>query len=490
MTENSFQGKVITAAKWSTITQVASKIISPLTNMILARILAPEAFGVIATITMITSFVEMFTDAGFQKYLVQREFKSDDEKHKSANVAFLTNLMMSIIFWIVIVIAREPIAVLVGNPGMGNVVAVACFQLPLTAFSSIQMALYRRDFDFKTLFIVRMVSTGIPFIVTIPLAMLGLSYWALVIGNILMYLSNAIVLTIKSKWKPNFYYNIKILKEMFSFSIWSLIEAISIWLTVWIDAFIIANVLSNYHLGIYKTSTTMVNALMSLITASVVPILFSALSRLQDNNEMFNRTYFKVQRLVALFVFPIGIGVFLYSDLATSILLGNKWGEASKVVGIWALTSSIMIVLGNFSSEVYRAKGKPKLSFLAQMLHLIVLVPTCLISSKYGFLVLVYARSLIRLQFVLVHFFLMRFVIGIPMMQTVRNITPLAISAALTGGFGYFLRQMNEGLAWNLGSILLCVMFYFGIVLLFSGIRQEVRSLSNRVLSRKQVYRA
>src|SRR5690606_29357299 len=141
-------------------------------------------------------------------------------------------------------------------------------QLPLTAFSSIQMALYRRDFDFKTLFIVRMFSIFIPIIVTIPLALLGLGYWSLIIGTIFMQISNAVILTIKSKWKPNLFYKLSVLKKMLSFSLWSLVESISIWLTAWIDAFIIASVLSEYYLGIYKTSTMMVNSFMAVITAS------------------------------------------------------------------------------------------------------------------------------------------------------------------------------------------------------------------------------
>jgi PST family polysaccharide transporter len=187
--------------------------------MILARILVPGAFGVVATVTMITSFAEMFTDSGFQKYLVQHEFKSIDEKYKNANVAFWTNFSISVILWGFIVLSSDQLAILVGNPGLGKVISIACIQLPITAFSSIQMALYKRNFDFKTLFLVRIISSFIPFIVTIPLALAGLSYWSLIIGTLTIHLSNAVILTIKSDWKPKFYYSIEILKEMFSFSI-------------------------------------------------------------------------------------------------------------------------------------------------------------------------------------------------------------------------------------------------------------------------------
>jgi len=480
--EINLQSKAINATKWSSITEIAAKLISPVTNMILARIIAPEAFGVVATITMIISFAEMFTDSGFQKYLVQHEFKDEDEKYKNANVAFWTNFTISILLLSLIILFSNQLAALVGNPGLGNVLAIASIQLPLTSFSSIQMALYRRDFDFRTLFIVRMISVCIPFVITIPLALHGLSYWALIIGSLAIQLSNAIILTIKSKWKPKFFYNMKVLKEMFSFSVWSLIEAISIWLTTWVDAFIIANALNEYYLGLYKTSTSMVNTLMAVITSSIVPVLFSTLSRLQEDDTQFNYIFFKFERLVSVLVFPIGIGVYIYSDLATQILLGNQWNEASDVIGVWALTSSIMIVFGNLCSEVYRAKGRPKLSFMAQISHLIILVPACIISSRYGFWELVYTRAWIRMQFVLVHFIVMKFAIGISIRKTIRNVLPTAISSIIMGLLGLFLQKVHKGVMWSLISIILCILFYLVILLLFPNIRKEIFLIAKKVI--------
>ncbi|MGH1089330.1 lipopolysaccharide biosynthesis protein [Bacillus mycoides] len=483
MKENEMGNKIINATKWSSITEIAAKLVSPLTNMILARIIAPEAFGVVATITMIISFADMFTDAGFQKYLIQHEFKDEREKYRYANVAFLTNFAVAIFLWGIIALFSEQIATLVGNKGLGDVVAIACVQLPLTAFSSIQMALYRRNFDFKMLFWVRMCSLCIPIFITIPLAFLGLSYWSLIIGTIFMQISNAVILTIKSKWKPTLFYDVRVLKDMLSFSVWSLIEAISIWLTTWIDTFIIGSLLSEHLLGIYKTSTMMVNSLMAIVTASIVPVMFSALSRLQNNNEQFNGTYFKMQRIVSMLIFPLGIGVYLYSDLATQILLGSQWSEASEVIGIWALTSSIMIVFGHFCSEVYRAKGRPKLSFLAQLLHLVVLVPVCIMGAKHGFWALVYARSWIRLELVLVHLVLMKVVIGIPVLKTFRNVFPAVISAIAMGLLGYLLQRLNEGVAWSFASIIICTIAYLAFLYLFPNVRKKVNVLGNRLIS-------
>ena len=72
--------KVASSTKWTFITEVMAKFVNPISNMILARLLAPEAFGVLATVLMILSFADMLADAGFQKYIIQKEFKDDLER--------------------------------------------------------------------------------------------------------------------------------------------------------------------------------------------------------------------------------------------------------------------------------------------------------------------------------------------------------------------------------------------------------------------------
>ncbi|QUH25038.1 lipopolysaccharide biosynthesis protein [Serpentinicella alkaliphila] len=466
----------ITAAKWSTASEIVAKLVSPLTNMILARIMSPEIFGVIATITMITSFADVFIDTGFQRFLVQHNFNSKDELYKNSNVAFYTNIILSILLWGIISLFNNELASILGVSGIGAAIIVACAQLPITSFSSIQMALFRRNFDFRILFIVRVISIIIPIFVTIPLALMGKSYWSIICGTLIMHFISAIVLTIKSEWKPKLFYNFNILKNMFTFTIWSIVESISIWLTTWVDAFIIASVLNDYYLGIYKTSTTMVNSIMALITATIVPVLFSTLSRLQDDKTKFNETFFLVQRVVAIIVFPLGVGIFLYSDLATNILLGSQWAEASNVIGTWALTSSIVIVFSYFCSEVYRSKGKPKLSFISQILHLIILIPACIISSKFGFWTLVYIRSWIRLQSTLVHFILMKKFIQFPIMNSFSNVMPSVVSTSIMFFVGNYLIQISDSLTWSLVSILICIIVYILVLLRFKLVKTDIKN--------------
>lgn len=463
--QDSLNSKVKSATKWSTIGEISARLVSPISSMVLARLLTPEAFGVVTTLTMIISFAEIFTDAGFQKYLVQHEFIDDKDCDESTNVSFWSNLAMSLVIWLIIVIYANPIADIVGSPGLGHVLIIACVSIPLAAFSSIQMALFKRSFNFKTLAKVRIVSTLIPLFVTVPLAFWLRSYWALVIGTITVNVINAVLLTIYSKWKPRLFYSLTKLREMFSFTVWSMVEAISIWLTGYVDVFIVGTMLSQYYLGLYKTSSTLVGQMMGLITSITSPILFSALSRLQNDDKEFQRLFSQFQKLVGLLVVPLGMGIFLFSDFFTKILLGEQWLEASGFVGLWGLTSAITIVLSYYSSEVYRAKGKPKLSVLAQVSHLVVLWPAILITVKYGFETLYITRSLIRFELIAVNLCIMGLVLRMPVGRMITNIFPSCIAACC---MMLILFLPNTDNFWvNSIYIIIAASIYFGIVMLF-----------------------
>ena len=479
---DSLNAKVRIATKWSTIGEVAAKLVTPISSMVLARVLTPEAFGVVTTLTMVITFAEIFTDAGFQKYLIQHEFQDDQDREESTTVAFWSNLVMSLFLWGVIAAFRVPLAAIVGSPGLGHVLVIACVSIPLAAFSSIQMALFKRDLDFKTLARVRIISTLIPLLVTVPLAFMLRSYWALVLGTITNNLVNAVLLTVFSKWKPRWFYSFAKFREMFSFTVWSMVEAISIWLTHYFDVFIVGTMLSQYYLGLYKTSSTLVGQIMGLITAITTPILFSALSRLQNDEKEFQQLFFRFQKLVGLLVIPLGMGIFLFSDLATNLLLGSQWSEAAGFVGLWGLTSAITIVLSHYSSEVYRAKGKPKLSVLAQVLHIIVLWPTVLISAKYGFETLYTARSLVRLEMIAVNLCILGSIVKMPVGKMFTNILPTCTAAAFM--LLILLLPTSNSIWINLLYVAISVCLYFLIVSLFREERQILLQLPRIIQNR------
>ena len=469
--------KMKQATKWSSITEIAAKLVSPITNMILARVLVPEAFGIVATLMMVVSFAEIFTDAGFQKYLVQHEFADEEHLEQSTNVAFWTNFVFSLFMWCGISCFAKPIASIVGSPGCETAICIISIEIPLLAFSSIQTARYRREFNFKGLFVVRMATTLVPIVITVPLAFAFRSYWSLVWGTLAKDLCSAVILTVKSPWKPKFQYSFQILKEMLSFSVWSIIENISIWLTSYVGMFIVGIALNEYYLGLYKTTMNMVNSIMGIVTSATTPILFSGLSRYQYEEKLFQETFFKFQRMVAMLVIPLGFGMYVYRELGVAILMGSQWKEAGDFFGMWSLTGAVTIVMSHYCSEVFRSKGKPKLSVLSQCLHLVFLVPLLILSKDRGFDTLTTTRSLARLQCIVVSLCIMHITFGIRIQKMIINILPPFMAACVMAAAGTMIRTVYDNIIWEIFTIFLCVLVYAAVLLILPSGRKQLAEI-------------
>lgn len=476
--------KVVAAAKWSLITEILAKLITPITNIILAHILAPTAFGILATIMMVISFAEMLADAGFQKFLVQYEFESEEAKQKSVSVAFISNIVLAIVLWIAIIVCRDELASLVGNEGLGIPLAVMGAMLPLSAFSSIQMAMYRRNFDFKFLLSIRMITIITPLFVSIPMALAGFDYWSLIAGLLVAQLFTAIALCVRQEKLISIYFSYPIFRNMFSFSAWSLAEAFSIWLTAWVDTFIISHFLNAYYLGVYKMPTAIVTTVMAVATSSMAPVLFSALSRHQHNKEEFEKTFLTFQRYMALFLVPLGVGMFVYQDFIVQILLGPQWKLAGIVLGLWALSSSLVTAISYLISEAFRAKGMPNISFLAQMLHLIVLIPVIYICVQYDFTTFVYARSIVRIQMIGVLLYLLAVYVKMDAWSVIFNIKTYIITSAIIGIGSYALLHLYNSMIWAIFCICVSLISYLVVLYLFPTERVVLTKIWDSALAR------
>lgn len=476
--------KVVAAAKWSLITEVLAKLITPVTNIILAHILAPTAFGILATIMMVISFAEMLADAGFQKFLVQYEFESEDEKQKNVSVAFISNIVLAIVLWLIIIIWRDELAILVGNEGLGFPLAIMGAMLPLGAFSSIQMAMYRRSFNFKFLLSIRMITIITPLFISIPMALAGFDYWSLIVGLLAAHLFTAIALCIRQEKLISIYFSSTVFRKMFSFSAWSLAEAFSIWLTAWVDTFIISHFLDAYYLGLYKMPTAIVTTVMAIATSSMAPVLFSALSRHQHNQVEFEKTFLTFQKYMALFLVPLGVGMFVYQDFIVEILLGPQWKLAGIVLGSWALSSSLVTAISYLISEAFRAKGMPNISFLAQMAHLFVLIPVIYVCVQYDFTTFVYARSIVRVQMIAVLLYLLAIYVGMNAWLVIRNIKSYIIASAVVGTGSYVLLHLHNSMIWTIFCICISLILYLVVLYLFPTERIILTKIWESVLLR------
>lgn len=469
---------ILNATKWSAISNIFRKIVTPITSMVLARLLTPEAFGVVASINIVISFAQIFSDAGFQKYIVQHEFESDEELEKAATVAFWTNLIFSLLLWEIIFLFRDILSEYVGSPGYGTHLTIAALVIPITSFSSIQQAIFKRKFDFKSLFIPQMLNAFVPLAITVPMAIVLRNAWALIIGTLAANLSDAVIFLIICKWKPRFYFSLIEFKNMFSFSAWTLIETIFIWLTVNIDIFILGRSLNTRYLGMYKTAITTVNQLTAIITSTMLPVVFSALSRYQLDRPKFNKTLFDFQKYTGMLLFPMSVGIFIYSDFITLILLGNQWVEIQSFIGLVGLIQGLTVVICNYASEVYRSLGKPKISLLAQIIYIILIIPFILWGTTKSFEQLCFIRFLLMVGFVVIHLLILKFAFNFYIKEMMANLLQPLVASFIMGLFGLFMHHYYNGIVGNIIGILACIVVYFLISLLLPQTRTIIINFS------------
>lgn len=489
MTTDELGATTRSALKWSLLTEVLARVISPVTQLILARLLAPEAFGVLATVVMVTSFAEMLADAGFQKYLVQKQFRDKHALDENANVAFWSSMAVAILLLGAIAVFRDPLAALVGNPGLGLPLVIAAISGPLAVCVSTQLALFRRAFRFKQILPIRLGAALVMLVTAVPLAILGWGYWALIVGTLASALVNAIALTVVSPWKPRLFYSFPLFAKMFSFSSWSLLEALSIWMASWAGTFIVGSILGPHELGLYKQPMTIVTAMFAIVTSATTPVLFSALSRLQYEREDFQNFFLKFQFHVALVVLPLGVGAFFFRDALIALLFGPQWAEAALMFGAWSLSTAFMIVFSHYCSEIYRSLGKPRVSLLSQVIYMAVMIPAVYFAARDGFVTLVIVNAAVRFVAIVINQILTRAVAGIGFIQVLRNLYPSMLAATIMGavaaGWVHFL---GTSPSWSLLGIAICMAVYSTACCIFPDTRtvlSRMATLLRRSASRR-----
>ena len=192
----------VLSAKWSALAEFVTKTIPPAIFIILALLLTPEDFGLVATAMIFISFCQVFCEAGLGKALIQ----TNEPPEKAADIAFWSNLILSFLVYILIFIASPWLAHFFNSPETRPVLRILGLQIIINSFAGVQQALFLRDFKFRPLFWIRLLTTLLPGLISIPMAYLGYGVWALVTGSLLGSMTTMIMLWHKSPWRPKIYY--------------------------------------------------------------------------------------------------------------------------------------------------------------------------------------------------------------------------------------------------------------------------------------------
>jgi PST family polysaccharide transporter len=406
--EKELSQKATQSLKWSAMMEVISRAASPIITVILARLLIPEDFGIVATAQIVISFSTMFWDAGLSRALMQ--INKDPEE--AAHVVFWTNLALGIVVYLFLFLSAPYIAAFFKSPASSPVLQVLGLQIILSSLSSVQRVLFVRDLDFRALFWIRLITAFLPGFCSIPLAFFGYGVWALVVGSLAGQMLNLALLWRASFWRPGLKYNIVIAKKMFGFGAWVSAQGFASWLIMWADSVIIGRYLGTEDLGIYRTGWNMIYVIFGLVINPFSPVMAPTFSRLQDNLPALREAFYKVNKIVMAMVIPMGIGLLFVGDEAADLLFGSKWiglGFVLRYVGFREAISYTFC----FNGTVCSAMGRPDIFAKLDYAFLLWIIPTYVISARFGLETFVYVRVINTFIGLLIYTYLFHRVVGV-----------------------------------------------------------------------------
>lgn len=393
--------KATKSVKWLALMEIVSRTAQPIIFVVLARILAPADFGVMATAMIAISFSQMFWDAGLSKALIQAREAPED----AANVVFWTNIFLGVLIYLILFISAPAIALFFKSSASGPVLRVLGLQIVISSITSAQQALFVRDFDFRGLFWIKLITAFVPGLCSIPLAFFGYGVWALVAGSLAGQILNFLLLWRRSTWRPQFNYDKRLAVKLFKFGFWVLLESLGAWLIIWGDNLVVGRFLGVHDLGVYRTGWMLVTIIFGLFLNPLLPVLYPTFSRLQDDFPALKDAFNKVNRIVLAFALPMGTGLLLVGPEAAVLLFGPKWQGLGFVIAVLGLMHGIAWLIG-INAELYRAMGRPDLNPKIMYICLLYYLPAYFISAQYGVEAFTLTRFVVAFMAMPIHIYI------------------------------------------------------------------------------------
>lgn len=371
--------KVISGVGWSALDKWGGCLFDLILMVVLARILSPEAFGLVALGTIFTSFMNIFLEQGLMSAIVQRK----DITKEHLDSAFLINIVFGIFFTVLGIIFSPIIAKIFNENELQPIIAWLSLGFIIFAFSTVQQAILKRDLDFKGLAKRSVLSKFVAGVAAIIFAITGFGVWSLVIKSLVTGFVAAIVLWSVSDWRPTLTFSFSHFKELFNFGINILGTKIIDFFDKRADNIIIGYFLGATVLGYYTIAFRIVFTIVSMINALNGHVLFSTFSRIQSNLPKLRSLFYRTTELMNILIFPLFLGVIVLSPQLVVGIFGEKWHESIILVQLLSLTGIALTVLG-FSGNLTNALNKPTLQLMVRTVISISRVIALIIGIKWG----------------------------------------------------------------------------------------------------------
>lgn len=291
-------------------------------TIILARLLAPEDFGLVATAMLIIGFATRFGQFGFHMGLIQRK---ENITREHVNTLFVIDFSFKLTLWLIIYFLTPIFASHFSDPRLARVLPVISLYVLLECFTTTPLAVLKREMKFKITSVINTVERFTIITVSIVLASFGFGVWSLVYSNLSGIMLSAVLSMWQTKWVPNFRYSHDASRELFRFGIMIFLRNLFRYGAEKVDYYWVSTYLGAAQLGFYEKAFQLMRMPQKRITRAINKVVFSAFSRIQDDPERIQRGFRKLILAVTLVSYPLLAGLAFVAPLFIPIALGENW---------------------------------------------------------------------------------------------------------------------------------------------------------------------
>ena len=386
MTSHATGGQIAKGAAWMMGFKLFDKSIGLISTLVLARVLTPADFGLVAMATAVVALLELMGAFGFDSALIQRQ--NTDRRHY--DTAWTFNVMFGVSIAIMLVLMAAPAAGFYREPRLTLMLPALAVGALIGGFENVGTVAFRKDLNFSMEFKFLLAKRLAAFTVTVSLALTYRSFWALIAGTVVGKLIAVFISYRLHPYRPRL--TLAARADLLHFSKWIFISNLIQFLHSRSTDFILGRTVGSHGLGIYNIAAEIAVMPSTELIAPLNRAVFPAYARLAVVPDKLQERFLEVFGIISLLAFPVAVGLFCLSGLIVNILLGQQWLEAVPIMQIIGLAG----LIGALQSNMYLvilAMGQPKANTILAASILLVSLPTIIFSSlQYGALGAAYAN--------------------------------------------------------------------------------------------------
>jgi O-antigen/teichoic acid export membrane protein len=418
---------------WLGVGQTLGSVGSWVSTLVLARLLAPESFGIVGMAMVVIGFVSTIGDLGLGAALIQR--KHIDDGHKDS--AFWLSFGMGALIFAACAAASPLLALIYREPRVSGVVVLAACTLLLSPLFSTHVTLLRRDLRFSTVAKVEALRSLVSGAACVVAALGGLGYWAIPLGPLAGQLVAIPIYWAAEKFRPGFRGSLRHARELFRFSLFVAGGGAINYLSANVDYLVVGRALGPSALGVYTLAYQIITLPLVQISSLFNQVMYPVFSAAQDDLEQSGKAYLDISRSLALIGFPILGWIAVVAPDLLFVIYGEKWLGAVTPLRILCVAGAVKSV-GTFVGTVYRSQGRSYVEFYWNIAWLIGISSAVLVGVRWGTLGVAVAISTLCVPGVLFTEWLACRYLNLPFRRFLHAmVVPLVgVSALLAAGFG------------------------------------------------------